>query len=103
VGKQLGVFGASLAAMKLGIAVQPADASTAQLYGIAILTGIGFTMSLFIGTLAFDDEMMLAQIRLGVLAASLLSGVVATVVLLAATPVPAQNSIGHEKRVNDRE
>jgi NhaA family Na+:H+ antiporter len=93
VGKQVGVFGASFAAMKLGIAVRPADASTAQLYGIAILTGIGFTMSLFIGTLAFDDEMMLVQVRLGVLAASTLSGMVAAVILLAARPVPAQNSI----------
>jgi NhaA family Na+:H+ antiporter len=44
---------------------------------MAILTGIGFTMSLFIGTLAFDDETILTQVRLGVLVASLLSGIVA--------------------------
>jgi NhaA family Na+:H+ antiporter len=84
VGKQLGVFGASIAAIKVGIAERPVDASTTQLYGIAILTGIGFTMSLFIGTLAFDDESVLAQIRLGVLAGSLLSAIVAATILLAA-------------------
>ena len=86
VGKQLGVFGASIAAIKLGIAEPPAGASTTQFYGIAILTGIGFTMSLFIGTLAFDDESILAQIRLGVLAASLLSAIVAVIFLLAVGP-----------------
>ena len=86
-GKQLGVFGATIAAVKLGIAERPAEASVAQLYGVAILTGIGFTMSLFIGTLAFDDESVLAQIRLGVLAASILSATVAAALLLAARPV----------------
>lgn len=84
VGKQLGVFCAAMAAIKLGVAERPADSSVAQLNGIAILTGMGFTMSLFIATLAFDDEGVLAQIRLGVLAASILSGVVAAIVLLAA-------------------
>jgi len=86
VGKQVGVFGASLIAMRLGIARCPAGASLAQLYGIAILTGIGFTMSLFIGTLAFDDESVSAQIRLGVLVGSLLSAIVAALVLLASRP-----------------
>jgi NhaA family Na+:H+ antiporter len=84
LGKQLGVFGATIAAIRLGIAELPVETSVAQLYGIAILTGIGFTMSLFIGTLAFDDESVLAQIRLGVLAASILSGIVAAGVLLMA-------------------
>jgi NhaA family Na+:H+ antiporter len=81
LGKQIGVLGASLAALKLGIAEWPAQASVLQLYGVAILTGIGFTMSLFIATLAFDDDGMLTQIRLGVLAASILSGAVAALVL----------------------
>jgi NhaA family Na+:H+ antiporter len=81
LGKQIGVLGASLAALKLGIAEWPAEASVLQLYGVAILTGIGFTMSLFIGTLAFDDDGMLTQIRLGVLVASILSGAVAALVL----------------------
>ena len=54
-----------------------------KLYAIAILTGIGFTMSLFIGTLAFDDEAVPRQVRLGVLAASLLSGIVAALFFAA--------------------
>jgi NhaA family Na+:H+ antiporter len=83
-GKQLGVFGAATAAIKLGIAKPLEGASSAQLYGIAILTGVGFTMSLFIGTLAFDDETLMAQIRIGVLAASILSGLVAWFVLIVA-------------------
>jgi Na+:H+ antiporter, NhaA family len=84
IGKQLGVFAAAMAAIKLGIAEQPAGASPAQLYGVAILTGVGFTMSLFIGTLAFESETLMAQIRLGVLVASVVSGVVAALVLIAA-------------------
>jgi Na+:H+ antiporter, NhaA family len=80
-GKQLGVFGACFAALKLGIAERPEGASTTQVYGIAILTGIGFTMSLFIGTLAIDDEASMAQVRLGVLIASLMSVLLGTIVL----------------------
>jgi NhaA family Na+:H+ antiporter len=83
IGKQLGVFGPSFIAIKLGVATLPDGATAAKLYGIAILTGIGFTMSLFIGTLAFEDEHVLTQVRLGVLVASLLSGVVAALVLAA--------------------
>ena len=62
IGKQAGVFGAAALALKLGIAERPADASMLQLYGVAVLTGIGFTMSLFIGTLAYDDDGMLTQV-----------------------------------------
>jgi NhaA family Na+:H+ antiporter len=84
VGKQVGVFGAATAAIKLGIAKPPEGASSAQFYGIAILTGVGFTMSLFIGTLAFDDENLMGQIRVGVLVASILSGLAAWLVLVVA-------------------
>jgi NhaA family Na+:H+ antiporter len=84
VGKQLGVFGAAMAAIRLRIARHPLGVSGAQLYGIAILTGVGFTMSLFIGTLAFEDENLMAQVRVGVLAASILSGAVAWLVLIIA-------------------
>ena len=72
----------SFLAIKLGFASMPESLHRpAKLYGIAVLTGGGFTMSLFIGTLAFDDEGVL--IRLGVLAGSLLSGIVAALVLAA--------------------
>ena len=84
LGKQIGVFGAATLAIKLGIAKPLADASLAQLYGLAVLTGVGFTMSLFIGTLAFGDETVMAQVRIGVLFASVLSGVVAWLVLAIA-------------------
>ena len=82
LGKQLGVFGAAITAIRLGLAESPQGTSTAQLYGIAILTGVGFTMSLFIGTLAFADENTMAQVRLSVLAASALSGLLATIILV---------------------
>jgi Na+/H+ antiporter NhaA len=59
----------------------------AQLYGVSILTGVGFTLSLFIGTLAFEDESVMMQIRLSVLAASALSGMVAALVPLIAAPL----------------
>jgi NhaA family Na+:H+ antiporter len=81
LGKQVGVFGAALAALKLGVAERPAGASMLQLYGVAILTGIGFTMSLFIGTLAFEDDGLLTQIRIAVLVASVLAGTMAALVL----------------------
>jgi NhaA family Na+:H+ antiporter len=81
IGKQVGVFGAATAALKLGIAQRPADASMLQLYGVAVLTGIGFTMSLFIGTLAFNDDAVLTQIRVGVLAGSILAAMVAALIL----------------------
>jgi NhaA family Na+:H+ antiporter len=82
-GKQLGVFLFSLGAIMMGAAEMPGRTTLAQLYGATILTGIGFTMSLFIGTLAFDDESIMVQVRLGVLIASLLSGVVAVAILVS--------------------
>ena len=80
-GKQLGVFGATLLAVKTGIAKRPKETSWAQLYGIACLTGVGFTMSLFIGTLAFETDALLDQVRLGVLSGSVLSAVTGAAVL----------------------
>ena len=77
IGKQVGVFAASMLAIRLGLAAMPDGTTATKLYAMAILTGIGFTMSLFIGTLAFDDAAVLRQVRLGVLTASLLSGIVA--------------------------
>ena len=82
-GKQIGVFAASMLAIRLGLAAMPEGTTVSKLYAMAILTGIGFTMSLFIGTLAFDDEAVLKQVRLGVLMASLLSGIVAALMFSA--------------------
>ena len=73
IGKQLGVFGATFALVKLGFARLPEGASWLQLYGIAALAGIGFTMSLFIGSLNFETDAQMNAVRLGVLAGSLVS------------------------------
>jgi Na+:H+ antiporter, NhaA family len=76
LGKQIGIMLGAGLLIALRIAAMPAGGSWWRLYGVAILGGIGFTMSLFIGTLAFDDAAHHAQVRLGVLAASLLSAMV---------------------------
>jgi NhaA family Na+:H+ antiporter len=87
IGKQAGVFLASLAVVRLGWARLPAGASWAQLYGVCILCGIGFTMSLFIGLLAFSDTMALQnELKLGVLAGSLVSAIVGAAFLRQALP-----------------
>lgn len=77
LGKQIGVFVTSWISIKLGMAKLPADASWAQLYGVALICGVGFTMSLFIGSLAFAEGGMAygELVRLGVLVGSILSGV----------------------------
>lgn len=75
VGKQAGILGAILGAEKLGLAKRPAGTSTLQLWGLAALCGIGFTMSLFIAALAFPASPELVdEAKLGVLAGSALSG-----------------------------
>jgi Na+:H+ antiporter, NhaA family len=84
-GKQIGVFGAALLVIRAGWAMLPDGTSWAALYGTSILTGIGFTMSLFIGTLAFDAGEHEARMRLGVLLGSALSGIVGATLLGLAT------------------
>ena len=82
VGKQLSVFGLSWLAIKLKIATLPKGATWATLYGVALLTGVGFTMSLFVDSLAFEDEALYKGAdRLAVLIGSLLSGVAGFFVL----------------------
>ncbi len=75
VGKQIGVFGAAALAIGLKLARRPTGAKWLELYGCALLCGVGFTMSLFIGGLAFspDDQSAQAEIRLGVVTGSVLS------------------------------
>jgi NhaA family Na+:H+ antiporter len=85
VGKQIGVFGAAWAVIRLGAADLPIGATMAQLYGVALLCGIGFTMSLFIGVLAFPNSPELVDsVKVGVLAGSLVSGLVGWAVLMKA-------------------
>ena len=75
VGKQLGIFGACWLAVKLGVAKLPAGVTWLQVYAVSILCGIGFTMSLFVGSLAFEgySSEYLDSVKIGVLSASLLS------------------------------
>jgi NhaA family Na+:H+ antiporter len=82
LGKQVGVFGFSLIAIKLGIAKLPDKGTWLQLYGVSILTGIGFTMSLFVDSLAFTDDSLYQQTdKLAVLLASFTAGAVGYLVL----------------------
>ena len=83
LGKQLGVFGFSFLAIKLGLAKLPKDSNWLQLYGVSVLTGIGFTMSLFITSLAFvDDQTYLFTDKLAVLLGSFASGLLGYMILL---------------------
>lgn len=81
LGKQAGVFGALFLAIRLGVAPMPKGCGWRHLYGLALLCGIGFTMSLFIGGLAFDGLEHQAAVRLGVLAGSLFSALAGYAVL----------------------
>jgi|TARA_B100000953_G_scaffold234952_1_gene196357 NhaA family Na+:H+ antiporter len=74
IGKQLGVFLFSYISIKLGLAQMPNNSNWIELYGVGILTGIGFTMSLFVGNLAFiENPQYIDGVKLGVLTGSLLS------------------------------
>jgi len=86
VGKQLGVFGVAFGLVKMGWARLPGGASFGQLYGVAVLCGVGFTMSLFIGALAFQDPHLIDETKIGVLAGSLASALVGMAILRLAKP-----------------
>jgi NhaA family Na+:H+ antiporter len=91
LGKQMGVFGAIWTAVRLGVVTRPQGTTWLQLYGMALLCGIGFTMSLFIGGLAFEDQPHLMYlVRLGVLGGSLVASLLGAVVLRRALSVPVE-------------
>jgi len=73
LGKLVGVFGVSAVLVAAGLARMPAGGTWLELFGVSACAGIGFTMSLFIGTLAFEDPAFATPLRLGVLVGSLLS------------------------------
>lgn len=81
VGKQIGIFTFSYAIIKLGWARMPTGANWGMIYGASICAGIGFTMSLFIGALAFTDPVYAAEVRLGVLVGSFASAILGYLVL----------------------
>ena len=98
VGKQLGVFGFAFGVIRLGFAPLPNGATMRQLYGVALLCGIGFTVSLFIGLLAFPDSAVRQNaVKLGVIAGSAISAVVGALLLAVkelGRPRPARGVSG---------
>lgn len=86
IGKQAGIFGVLWLMIKSGLAPKPEGASWAQLYGVSLLCGIGFTMALFIGGLALHGAEMQASVRMGVIMGSLLSGLAGFAVLRLSLP-----------------
>ena len=96
VGKQAGVFLSTWAVVRLGLADCPEDASWAQVYGVSVLAGIGFTMSLFIGLLAFPASPELQDaVKIGVLTGSLVSAALGILVLRLA-PVQRRRGASDE-------
>ena len=83
IGKQVGIFGICWLSIKLKIAKIPEGATWRELYGVCVLAGIGFTMSLFIGSLAFegDGTELTSHVKLGVLTGSLLSAICGAIIL----------------------
>jgi len=93
IGKPLGIYTSSRVAIRSGLASMPEGASKKQLFGASVLAGIGFTMSLFIGILAFKDPAMGNYVRLGVLSGSLTSAILGYAILKIVTkPVPRSDS-----------
>ncbi len=91
VGKAVGIFGFTLVAVRFGLARIPGDAGRAKLFGVATVGGIGFTVALFIASLAFPDApALLDQAKIGVLAGSLAAGVAGALLLLRTRPVRAR-------------
>jgi len=100
VGKQLGIFGSIWLCVKAGLAKRPRGATWAQIYGLALLCGIGFTMSLFIGGLAFPRHPQLVEdAKVGVLFGSVLSAIIGFAVLRFAAPHP--DHLAEERRQAD--
>ncbi len=89
LGKQIGVFGTVFAFTKLGWSKLPVGVTYRHVYGASLLAGIGFTMSLFIGSLAFSDPSYEASVRIGVLGGSLFSAVFGYL-LLRTTPLKSE-------------
>ncbi|MGQ0673543.1 MAG: Na+/H+ antiporter NhaA [Hyphomicrobium sp.] len=108
VGKPVGIFAFSAAAVLLGLSQRPAGSSWAQIFGVAILGGVGFTMSLFIGMLAFPDAGSAADVRIGVLAGSLVAALAGYAFLhhasqVAPVPVKAARPVKEKSKIKSRE
>jgi NhaA family Na+:H+ antiporter len=94
LGKQIGVLGSVWLAVRLRLADCPAGASWPQVYGVALLCGVGFTMSLFVGLLAFPTSPELQDaVKVGVLMGSMVSAVLGAIVLLVSPPETARSAL----------
>jgi len=91
LGKPLGILLFAWLAIRTGVAALPRGVRWRQLLGVACLAGIGFTMSLFIANLAFADEKMHELSKMGIMAASLLSGLLGWGVLAFGSKTPRHN------------
>ncbi|MGI8483702.1 MAG: Na+/H+ antiporter NhaA [Thermomicrobiales bacterium] len=90
LGKQIGIFSVIWSAVRIGIAPKPEGVKWIHIYGMALLCGIGFTMSLFIGGLAFSEsEHLMGATRIGVLGGSLVSAVLSSTLLCRTLPARA--------------
>ena len=87
-GKQIGVFTITYISVILRVCTLPKDITWSQYYGLGLVAGIGFTMSLFIGGLAFEDDHIQTLVRLGVISGSLLSGLLGFGVLRLTSKQP---------------
>jgi NhaA family Na+:H+ antiporter len=89
IGKQAGIFGSIVIADRIGFARRPNGSSWMQIWGTSVLCGIGFTMSLFIGALAFPrSPLLVEEAKLGILGGSLVSAIVGYLILRFASPFP---------------
>jgi NhaA family Na+:H+ antiporter len=93
LGKPLGIFGMTAVVVKTGWSRLPTNCTFAHMLGAACLGGIGFTMSLFIGMLAFSRETELAGVRVGVLCGSVISAVIGFIILRAVTAVQVEEPV----------
>jgi NhaA family Na+:H+ antiporter len=99
LGKQAGVFGSIWLMVRLGIATRAPSTPWIQIYGAALLTGVGFTMSLFIGALAFNDPHIVDSARLGTIVGSLLAGLTGWAVLYFSEPFVAENERAEAREI----
>ncbi|MEQ1689050.1 MAG: Na+/H+ antiporter NhaA, partial [Sphingopyxis sp.] len=100
LGKQLGIFTAVWLAVKTGFAAKPRGSTWLQIYGIALLCGIGFTMSLFIGGLAFTLPVLVDEAKIGTLMGSLIAAIIGYALLRAA---PLHRDHGREEAEQEAE
>jgi NhaA family Na+:H+ antiporter len=100
IGKQIGVFSTAWLLIKTRLVDMPRDANWAQLYGVSVLCGIGFTMSLFIGNLAYSDPLLIEETKMGVLLGSVVSALVGAAIIRMGAPVAPPPRMVKEEAVD---